>query len=175
MKRFLALLWIPAAAFFWACGGSSSEPEVRFTDPAGYSLEVPEGWTLADHSSGNGLIRADFSRDDEMGIQVRLASVVAGGFMETARSALEDYRRDMTEHWGGSLSETERVTPDAGDQALTVRYRFRRDDGSEWYLQYSLVSCDSRLLMFQGGCGWPDREEGGQAFDRLVESLVFER
>jgi hypothetical protein len=175
MKRFLTLLWALSASLLLACGGSSSEAEARFTDPAGYSLEVPEGWTFSDHTAEDGLIRADFSRDEEMGIQVRLASVSAGGFSEAARSALEDYRRDMTGHWGGSLSETERLTPDAGNQALTVRYRFRRDDGSEWYLQHSLVRYGTRLLMFQGGCGWPDRGEGREAFDRLLASLVFEQ
>ncbi|MBD3370934.1 hypothetical protein GF402_11320 [Candidatus Fermentibacteria bacterium] len=171
----IVLLWILILALLGGCGGdSSSGGETGFTDPAGYSLEVPEGWMVSDETAGDGLIRADFSRDEEMGIQVRLSSMPAAGFSSTVRSALDDYRRDMTGHWGGSLTETERITPDAGDEALTVRFRFSRDDGSEWYLQYSLVRKDDRLLMFQGGCSWPDREEGMQAFDNVVESVRFQ-
>lgn len=171
----IVLLWILLLALLSGCGGeSSSEGQAGFSDPAGYSLEVPEDWTVSDRTSEDGLIRADFSRGQEMGIQVRLSSMPGATFSSTVRSALEDYRRDMTGHWGGSLTETERVTPDAGDEALTVRYRFSRDDGSEWYLQYSLVREDERLLMFQGGCRWPDREEGMRAFDLVVESVRFE-
>ncbi len=153
--------------------GAGEDADTVFTDPAGYRLRVPDGWRVSDRTKRDELIRADIDRGREMGIQVRLAPVSPGRFSAAVTSMLDDYRRDMTGRWGGDMTETGRCSPDAGEEALTVRFRARRKDGKEWYLQESFVRAGEKLLVLQGGCPWPRREEATRAFDAVVESVVF--
>ena len=162
------------AVFAVACGGGEEgEGPKTFTDPAGYSLEVPAGWNLSDRTAGNGLIRADVTRGEGMGIQARLLPLSPSGFDAAASRLLRDYMRDMSGHWGGNVAETGRVTPEVGERALTVRLRASRDDGSFWYLQESFVSAGDMLVVLQGGCPWKDRVRAREAFDAMVESVSF--
>ncbi len=158
-----------------ACGEGEGEEPQTFTDPAGYSLEVPGGWSLSDRTAGDGLIRADIQREDDMGIQVRLVPLSGSGFSTRTSSMLSDYRADMSGHWGGRMAETDRITPEAGERALTVRFRATRDDGSAWYLQESFVSSGDMLVVLQGGCPWDGRAPARSAFDGMVESVSFSR
>lgn len=156
-----------------ACGGGEGGGPKTFKDPAGYSLEVPGGWSLSDHTSGDGLIRADITGGDGMGIQVRLLPLSPSGFDAAVSQLLRDYIQDMSGHWGGGMAETERTAPEAGERALTVRFRAARDDGSVWYLQESFVSAGDVLVVLQGGCPWAGRDRARPAFDAMVESISF--
>lgn len=157
-----------------ACGGGEEgEGPKSFDDPAGYSLEVPGGWSLSDRTDGDGLIRADVNREDDMGIQVRLLPLSPSGFDAMTASLLNGYREDMSGHWGGSVAETGRITPEVGERALTVRLRASRDDEGVWYLQESFVSSGDMLVVLQGGCPWAKRELARPAFDAMVESISF--
>lgn len=157
-----------------ACGGGEEgESPKRFDDPAGYSLEVPEGWSLSPRTTGDGLIRADITGGDGTGIQVRLMPLSQSGFDAAVSRLLRDYIRDMSGHWGGNVVETGRITPEVGERALTVRLRASRDDGSVWYLQESFVSSGDMLVVLQGGCAWTERGLARPAFDAMVESISF--
>lgn len=158
-----------------ACAGDrdGGGENAVFTDPAGYRLSVPDGWRVTDRTERGELIRADIDGGKQMGIQVRLAPVAPARFSATVKAMLDDYRRDMTGHWGGEMTETGRCSPDAGEEALTVRFRARRKDGKEWYLQESFVRSGEKLLVLQGGCPWPRREAAARAFDSILESVAF--
>ncbi|MFO7950194.1 MAG: hypothetical protein R6U36_07475 [Candidatus Fermentibacteraceae bacterium] len=156
-----------------ACGGGEGDGPKTFDDPAGYSLEVPGGWSLSDRTAGDGLIRADITGGDGMGIQVRLLPLSPSGFDAAVSRLLREYIRDMSGHWGGGMAETERTAPDAGEKALTVRFRATRDDGSVWYLQESFVSAGDMLVVLQGGCPWERRDRARAAFDDMVDSISF--
>jgi len=156
-----------------ACGRGKEGSAATFDDPAGYSLEVPEGWTLSDRTAGDGLIRADITRGDSIGIQVRLRLLIPSGFDSAVSRLLRDYVQDMSGHWGGHVAETGRIIPEVGERALTVRLRATRDDGSIWYLQESFVSSGDMLVVLQGGCAWTERGLARPAFDAMVESISF--
>jgi len=157
-----------------ACGGGDDRNEAEtFTDPAGYSLEVPAEWTLSDRTEADGLIRADIGPGGNVGIQVRVVPLSAGGFAATTSAMLREYEADMSGHWGGSLEELERTSPGAGEEALTVRFRADRSDGSAWYLQESFVGGGDILVVLQGGCPWEQRSGIREAFDAIVESVRF--
>lgn len=173
------LMPILSALFFLSCSGNSDPEEAEtdhsmFRDPAGYTLEIPEGWDLSERTSGEGLIRADITANASMGLQVRLTEVSPSNFHLKAEQLLAGYCEDMESHWGGSLHEMERFSPDAGDQALTVRIRSDRENGENWYLQESFVRGGSMLLVFQGGSRWTDREEAMVIFDEIVASSAFD-
>jgi len=103
-----------------------------------------------------------------------LPDTSAGSFTFTAEAMIEDYATDMSTHYGGYCNETERLYPEAGDEAITVRFDSEWDDGSRWYLQLSLVRKGAMLVIFQCGCPWEDRLEGKESFDLIVESIVFD-
>jgi hypothetical protein len=170
----LALALLMAAPAGCGGGDEAQDRAATFTDPAGYSLEVPQGWSLSDRTGGDGLIRADVTRGEGMGVQVRLVSPPPGNFRSATSSMLRDYVSDMSGHWGGGMEETERITPDVGDRALTVRFRATRDDGSVWFLQESFVQSGGRMVVLQGGCPREDMETALPAFDRMVESISFD-
>lgn len=142
-------------------------------DPAGYSLTVPEGWTLSEHFGTGAHIRADMTGDDDMGLQVRLADVKPSSFPSTAEFMIADYAGDMAARWGGSCEETERVDPGTGYQSVTARFRAQWQDGGDWYLQLSLISRGSMLVILQCGCRWEDRQDGQEFFDGVAGSVVF--
>ncbi len=143
------------------------------TDPAGYTIAIPPEWQTADNFGTDGFIRADITKGSDMGIQVRLTDTAPENFSITAEAMIEDYSTDMSSHYGGYCTETERFYPEAGDEALTACFRSEWEDGSKWYLQLSLVRNDNMLVIFQSGCGWEDRQEGSNSFDLVVESIVF--
>ena len=143
------------------------------SDPAGYTIAIPPEWQTADNFGTDGFIRADITKGSDMGIQVRLTDTAPENFSITAEAMIDDYSTDMSSHYGGYCTETERFYPEAGDEALTACFRSEWEDGSEWYLQLSLVRNNNMLVIFQSGCGWEDRGEGRQLFDRVVESITF--
>ena len=173
LPRSVATSLLPLAISLAACGVGGEEEVVIFADPAGYSLTVPRGWSLSDHTAEDGLIRADIDKGNEMGIQVRLMRMSSSGFASRTSSLLSSYREEMSRHWGGGLVETERSAPNAGDGALTVGFQASRGDGSVWYLQESFVSEGEMLVVLQGGCLWEDREQARRAFHGIVESISF--
>lgn len=143
------------------------------TDPAGYTIAIPPGWQATEHFGADHLIRADISKNGSMGLQVRLTDTTPHDFTSTAEAMIQDYATDMSSHYGGYCTETESSYPEAGDEALTACFRSEWENGSEWFLQLSLVRRNDMLVIFQCGCSWEDRQEGRQRFDQVVESLVF--
>lgn len=143
------------------------------TDPAGYSLTVPDGWTVSEHFGTGAAIRADLTGGDDMGLQVRLADVKPSGFLSTAEYMIADYAGDMTARRGGSCDETERIDPGVGYRSVTARFRGRWQDGGDWYLQLSLVGSESMLVILQCGCPWEERQRGREIFDGVVGSIAF--
>ena len=133
----------------------------------------PQGWEATERFAADGLIRADISKSEHMGLQIRLTDTAPGAFTSTAEAMAEDYATDMATHYGGYCNETERLYPETGDEAITVRFDSEWDDGSRWYLQLSLVRKGTMLVIFQCGCPWEDRQEGRSSFNRVVESIVF--
>jgi hypothetical protein len=157
------------------CSESGTDGETStFTDPAGYSLTVPPGWNTEQHFQEGNLIRADITRGEDIGVQVRLTQLSTQDFESTARAMIADYAGDMSSHRGG-CHETGRDVPAAGDEAITARFRAGPDNGQQWYLQLSLVCHGSMLVMLQCGCRWEERQEGQEAFDGIVESISFRR
>lgn len=167
---FMLLLLLAAA-----CSGSEEDKEAAvITDPEGYTLALPSGWDVSKNFQDGVFIRADITRGDDMGIQIRLTNASPGTFASTAETMITDYTAEMSAHWGGQCRETEREIITAGDEALSARFQSVREDGQQWYLQLSLVRKGSMLLIFQCGCRWEDRQEGQEAFDGTVESVRFD-
>ncbi|MBD3278590.1 MAG: hypothetical protein GF388_09835 [Candidatus Aegiribacteria sp.] len=140
------------------CSENATEGETStLTDPEGYSLAVPPGWNTEQHFQEGSLIRADITRGDDMGVQVRLTQLSTQDFESTARAMIADYASDMSSHRGG-CHEKGRDVPAAGDEAITARFRAGPDNGQKWYLQLSLVRHGSMLVMLQCGCRWEERQ-----------------
>lgn len=173
-REFATLVPILLTLLAGACGTQDNAGDpLTFTDPAGYSITVPSGWTVVERPDPDALIRADIYRDEEMGLQVRLSDVEPSSFRSTAEALITDYSMDIASRWGGHCGEVERSFPQAGTQSLTTRFQAEYGDGSSWYLQLSLVNRGSMLLILQCGCPWEDRLEGQAAFDGMVESVSF--
>ena len=151
---------------------SHREPSL-FVDPAGFRIDVPPGWHVVNRTADNGLIRADFTRDKDMGVQIRLIRLHSGSFQDLIEQAVSAYRNEMSRHWGGSVLETERGVLDDPHGAVNVRFKATRPDHAAWYLQQSLVRRGALVLVCQGGCPWSRRQEGAAALDRLVASIDF--
>ncbi|MBN2586999.1 MAG: hypothetical protein JXR55_06875 [Candidatus Fermentibacteraceae bacterium] len=157
-----------------SCGSPREATDASIlTDPAGYTLTVPRGWSVTEHFDSDDAIRADITATGEMGLQLRLADVKPSSFSSTAETLIREYASDMSTHWGGRCEEIERVVPDAGYQSLTTRFHAEYADGAQWYLQLSLISRGTTMLVLQCGCRWEDRQEGRAAFDGIVESVGF--
>ena len=172
MTTRLVLLYTVPLLSLSACRQGSEAGTL--TDPDGYTVTIPSGWEAAEHFGTDNLIRADISKNSSMGLQIRLTDTTPYDFTSTAEAMIQDYAGDMSSHYGGYCTETERFYPEAGDQALTACFHAEWEDGSEWFLQLSLVRRNSMLVIFQCGCSWEDRQEGRQHFDQVVESIVFD-
>ena len=158
-----------------SCTGSEEVNEAEvMTDPEGYTVAIPSGWDVSENFRNDAYIRADITRGDDMGIQIRFTDVSPNSYTSTAEAMITDYVDDMSAHRGGPCLETGREIITAGEDALTARFQSRWEDGQQWYLQLSLVRKGSMLVIFQCGCRWEDRQEGQKAFDETVESITFQ-
>jgi hypothetical protein len=152
-----------------------SEPEAVFNDAAfGYRLLCPASWTLADYSSGDGLIRADITKGKEAGLQVRVQRQVTTPLEEYAEAYVRDFRRDMEAHWGSGLEELGRVFElPGGRRGFTITFRSRRSDGRSWFLKEYLVPMGGDVLVFQCGAPEEKRSDYEPVFDAVLKTLEF--
>lgn len=153
------------------------ESGTLFTDASGgYSVTCPPGWTLSDNTRANHMIRADITRGSDTGLQIRLHNLNGAGFESYARSYVDDFARDMRDHWGGSISELERRDTKLGaHRCYIVAFRASRPNGEEWFLKEYLVPHGNKVVAFQCGAKMAEREKYEPAFDSVVESLGFAR
>lgn len=109
---------------------TNTSVEVTFSDSAGYTVPIPEGWRLIDHTKRDQLIRADITKGKDAGVQVRLQKCSPDAFVEMEKALSHQYKLDMSKHWGGDCVEIETTTLRKG--ALTRRFQLDRKDGQRW-------------------------------------------
>ena len=155
----------------------AGESGILFEDSSGgYSLLCPPGWTLSDNTSAEHMIRADLTRGPDTGLQIRLHSLSEGSFESYARSYVDDFARDMREHWGGTVSELHRRDTKLGPhRCYIVAFQANRSGGREWFLKEYIVQSSNKVVAFQCGTKTAEREQYEPVFDSIVESIRFTR
>ncbi len=155
----------------------AGESGILFDDSSGgYSLLCPPGWTLSDNTSAEHMIRADLTRGPDTGLQIRLHSLRGPTFESFARRYIDDFARDMRDHWGGTVSELHRRDTKLGPHRCYIAaFQANRSDGSEWFLKEYIVQRSNKVVAFQCGTKMAEREKYEPAFDSVVESFGFAR
>lgn len=169
----LILLLSPMTVLSAQSGQAQPSSSREFTDPAGYRFIIPPGWRSPDYNAKNGHIRADILKNDNAGFQVRLTACDPGGFEKTVESAVRGYKKDMTQHWGGSIEQLKRSTVDAGEEAAIFHFRAERNNGQIWYLNETFIRSGNKLVVFQCGCPWPEREAFSLELEGVIRSIRF--
>jgi len=151
-----------------------------FNDIVGYKVTAPPGWKIVELVAGSRdsekstHIRAEINRDENTGLQIRILPSKSSEFSNVVERHIKRYGNEMSEHWGGTVTELEpRIRHDVGEAATTARFRAKRKNGEEWYLQQSFVISGNLIVEFQCGSKWDFREEAGKGFNSIVESIEF--
>lgn len=140
----------------------------------GYEVSYPKGWLLVSKSNENGMIRADISKSNEAGLQIRKYSIGNQSSDVFVQSYLGTFIEEMESHWSGKftqLSYDKRDLPESN--YYRVEYSFLRGDGQKWFfIEYVWVQ-NQMGITFQ--CGIEDRlvEKYRGEFDLIADSFRF--
>ncbi len=149
----------------------AEETEIVFSDPAGYEFTLPIGWTLYDKSKSGKLIRADITKGNNSGIQIRLTKCKAENFENWVNKSIEKYKTDMSQHHKGEIKETDRENVNIGDGAVSVSLYAKWASGKEWYFQEVFILFGDKVVIMQGGALWANHEGFASEFCTIAESF----
>lgn len=140
----------------------------------GYEVSYPKGWLLVSKSNENGMIRADISKGNEAGLQIRKYSIGQQNSDEFVQSYLATFVEEMENHWSGKFTQLSFDKRDLRESSYyRVEYIFLRGDGLKWFfIEYVWVQ-DEKAIAFQ--CGIEERlvEKYRGEFDLIADSFRF--
>jgi len=146
-----------------------------FKDRTGrYEVSYPKGWTLVSKSNENGMIRADISKGNEAGLQIRKYNISNKSSDDFVKVYLENFVQEMERHWSGKFTQLSFDKRDLKESRYyRVEYSFLRGDGQKWFfIEYVWVK-EETAIAFQ--CGIEDRlvEKYRSEFDLIADSFKF--
>jgi len=146
-----------------------------FKDRAGgYLVSYPKGWLLVSKSGENGMIRADISKGNEAGLQIRKYTLGKQSRDEFVHDYLDTFVSEMENHWSGQFTQLSYDKRDLNESSYyRVEYSFLRGDGQKWFfIEYVWIQ-DETAIAFQ--CGIEERlvEKYRGEFDLIADSFRF--
>ncbi len=120
------------------------------------------------------MIRADISKGNEAGLQIRKYTLSKQNSDEFVQSYLDTFVDEMENHWSGKFTQLSFDKRDLRESNYyRVEYSFLRGDGQKWFfIEYIWVQAETAIA-FQ--CGIEERlvEKYRGEFDLIADSFRF--
>jgi hypothetical protein len=138
----------------------------------GYRIQYPAHWKLDDHTRADRLIRADISTGKVAGVQIRIEKGIAVDFPRYVDTYIERFKSDMTGHWGGDVTETDRRFEAIGaHEGCRISLILKRGDGQEWFFKEYLWPRGDWVYIIQAGTELDSRRENEPILDAMAASF----
>ena len=140
----------------------------------GYRLHYPSTWTIQQYPDSEDLVKADITKDDETGLQMRVYVNTESGLTSFLEQYVPDFDTQMRRRWGGEMTVIEQryATFDL-QRGFIISFDFIREDGTRYFFKHYLVGRDNRVYVIQCGTPFEVRSANESVFDSIVESLDF--
>jgi len=143
-------------------------------DAENYLIRYPHDWSLEDSTSGGHMIRADITKDQSTGLQIRIHRAVSSDVHRYVASHVEQFLEDMKAHWKGSIHETGRHYGEIGtNSGCRVTMVFERSDGTNWFFKQYLWPRGDEVVLLQCGTPLESQLENEPILDRISATFEF--
>jgi hypothetical protein len=140
----------------------------------GYQIQYPSNWMLDDKTAVNQMIRANISRAETVGFQIRMYDAVNDDFDEYVDWYADQFIEDMQGHWGGEMSLAGQEHGLIGKHpGCRLSYTLNRRDGEKWFFKHYLWPQGKRVIVLQCGTPVELRQQTKPVLDKIAETFEF--
>ena len=138
----------------------------------GYRLHYPSDWTVQQSPDSEDLVKANISKDDETGLQVRVYTDITSNLNTFLEGYVPDFDHKMRQQWGGEMIILEqRYTTFDQQRGFIISFDFKREDGARYFFKQYLISRDNKVYVIQCGTPFDLRSINETLFDSIAESF----
>lgn len=139
-----------------------------------YKIEFPLAWKAVKSPHSKDLIKAEFEKNKETGLQVRIYKTKSN-FKNFVDWYVGNYTKQMTQHYHQSTLTVlkKQFSKPPSPRWFYVSFDFTQKPGYRYYVIQYVFPRQNEMFVLQAGCPYAERHSFESTVLRMAKSLTF--